>query len=65
EAASRELLFKRLLKPLTDENKNIRVESHILKSDASHACQTLIDYVNQGNMDCLIMGSRNLTGWKR
>ncbi|CAO3645415.1 unnamed protein product [Cunninghamella blakesleeana] len=39
--------------------------THIFKTGATNACQVLIDYVNSSNPDALVMGSRNLTGWKR
>ncbi|KAI8644718.1 hypothetical protein BD408DRAFT_441490 [Parasitella parasitica] len=42
-----------------------QVKLHVFKTDTTHACDVLIEYLNTNTMDCLIMGSRNLSGWKR
>ncbi|KAG0941630.1 hypothetical protein G6F57_003983 [Rhizopus arrhizus] len=47
------------------ERSGYQVITHVFKTDSSHACTVLIDYLNSKSMDCLIMGSRNLLGWKR
>ncbi|KAG1451050.1 hypothetical protein G6F46_011314 [Rhizopus delemar] len=47
------------------ERSGYQVITHVFKTDSSHACTVLIDYLNSKSMDCLIMGSRNLSGWKR
>lgn len=56
-----------LLNALTNKIKNAgyTVKQHIFKTDSTHACHVLIDYLDTKNMDCLVMGSRNLSGWKR
>ncbi|CAO3639581.1 unnamed protein product [Mucor hiemalis] len=41
------------------------VKTHVFKTDSTHACNVLIDYLDTKNMNCLVMGSRNLSGWKR
>ncbi|KAK4516746.1 F-box domain-containing protein [Mucor velutinosus] len=42
-----------------------QVKTHVFKTDTTHACNVLIDFLDTKTMDCLIMGSRNLSGWKR
>ncbi|KAI8985790.1 hypothetical protein BDB01DRAFT_849647 [Pilobolus umbonatus] len=42
-----------------------QVESKIFKTVVGNACDVLIQYVEEGSMDCLVLGSRNLSGWKR
>lgn len=42
-----------------------QVKSHVFKTDTTHACDVLIEYLDTKTMDCLVMGSRNLSGWKR
>lgn len=42
-----------------------QVKSHVIKTDASHACQVMIDFLEANTMDCVVMGSRNLSGWKK
>ncbi|KAI9008775.1 hypothetical protein CLU79DRAFT_776856, partial [Phycomyces nitens] len=41
------------------------VSYHIFKAIASKACDTLVQYVDSQKTDCLVMGSRSLSGWKR
>ncbi|KAI9267342.1 hypothetical protein BY458DRAFT_512006, partial [Sporodiniella umbellata] len=41
------------------------VVTHVFKADASHACKVLTDYFNEKVPDCIIMGSRHITGWQR
>lgn len=43
----------------------LHVDSRVFKTSATHACNVLIDYLDTESMDCLVMGSRNLSGWKR
>ncbi|CAO3594278.1 unnamed protein product [Absidia cylindrospora] len=40
------------------------VTTHIFKTGPSKACRVLVDFVDSSNVDCLVMGSRNLAGWK-
>jgi nucleotide-binding universal stress UspA family protein len=42
-----------------------QVNTKVFKTDSTHACDVLIKYLDTQAMDCLIMGSRNLSGWKR
>ncbi|KAI9478886.1 MAG: hypothetical protein EXX96DRAFT_572579 [Benjaminiella poitrasii] len=49
----------------TIKEGGFQVKSHVFKTDSTHACNVLIDYLDTKSMDCLIMGSRNLSGWKR
>ncbi|KAI9246249.1 hypothetical protein BDA99DRAFT_527222 [Phascolomyces articulosus] len=42
---------------------NVSIE--ILKSTRSGPCHRLIEHLDTVQTDCLIMGSRNLSGWKR
>ena len=42
-----------------------QVKMHIFKTNATQACNVMVDYLDTQNMDCLVMGSRNLSGWKR
>ncbi|CAO3623725.1 unnamed protein product [Cunninghamella echinulata] len=60
----RENKLKRIAESLQNQGfKNTM--THVLKSSASNACQVLIDYVDSSKPEALILGSRNLTGWKR
>ncbi|KAF7731929.1 hypothetical protein EC973_007760 [Apophysomyces ossiformis] len=47
------------------KSRGYHVMEHIFKSKPEMACQVLVDYIDTSKMDCLIMGSRNLSGWKR
>ncbi|CAO3703915.1 unnamed protein product [Rhizopus stolonifer] len=47
------------------KDSGFQVTTHVFKADSSHACSVLIDYLNTKTMDCLIMGSRNLSRWRR
>ncbi|KAI7901792.1 uncharacterized protein BX663DRAFT_487086 [Cokeromyces recurvatus] len=47
------------------KQNGFQVKSHVFKTDSTHACNVLIDYLDTHAMDCLIMGSRNLSGWKK
>jgi hypothetical protein len=47
------------------KSAGFQVKSHIFKTDSTHACNVLIDFLDTKSMDCLVMGSRNLSGWKR
>ncbi|PHZ16010.1 adenine nucleotide alpha hydrolases-like protein [Rhizopus microsporus ATCC 52813] len=42
-----------------------RVITHIFKTDSTRARTVLTDYLNTIKVDCLILGSRNLSGWTR
>lgn len=41
------------------------VTTHIFKTGPSKACNVLVEFVDTTQIDCLVMGSRNLAGWKR
>ncbi|KAI9494557.1 hypothetical protein BDB00DRAFT_818537 [Zychaea mexicana] len=41
------------------------VTIQLLNSESSGPCQRLIEHLDTIQTDCLIMGSRNLSGWKR
>lgn len=43
----------------------LKVDSRVFKTNPTLACNVLIDYLDTESMDCLVMGSRNLSGWKR
>ncbi|KAG0171251.1 hypothetical protein DFQ28_010438 [Apophysomyces sp. BC1034] len=47
------------------KSKGYYVTEHVFKSKPENACHVLIDYIDTSKMDCLVMGSRNLSGWKR
>lgn len=44
---------------------SFQVKPKVFKTDSTHACDVLVKYLDTQTMDCLIMGSRNLSGWKR
>ncbi|KAI8343045.1 hypothetical protein BC941DRAFT_465214 [Chlamydoabsidia padenii] len=41
------------------------VTTHTFKTGPSKACNVLVEFVNSTRIDCLVMGSRNLGGWKK
>ncbi|OBZ84492.1 hypothetical protein A0J61_07454 [Choanephora cucurbitarum] len=47
------------------EKDGYKVEKHVFKTNSRHARNVLVDYIEKEKKDCLIMGSRNLSGWKR
>ncbi|KAI8053156.1 uncharacterized protein B0P05DRAFT_308397 [Gilbertella persicaria] len=47
------------------EKDGFKVIKHVFKTDSTHACNVLVDYIETEKKDCLILGSRNLSGWKR
>ncbi|KAG2201287.1 hypothetical protein INT47_006790 [Mucor saturninus] len=47
------------------KDAGLQVDTRVFKTDATHACNVLIEYLDTESMDCLVMGSRNLSGWKR
>lgn len=52
-----------VIKKLTDAG--FKVEKHVVKTYVTQPYDALIKYLETETMDCLIMGSRNLSGWKR
>lgn len=47
------------------KDSGLQVDTRLFKTDTTHVCNVLIDYLDTESMDCLVMGSRNLSGWKR
>lgn len=47
------------------EEAGFQVKPKVFKTDSTHACDVLVDYLHTQPMNCIIMGSRNLSGWKR
>ncbi|KAI9333905.1 hypothetical protein BD770DRAFT_402674 [Pilaira anomala] len=52
-----------VIKKLTDAG--FKVKKHVFKTYVTQPYDVLIKYLETETMDCLIMGSRNLSGWKR
>ncbi|ORY90341.1 hypothetical protein BCR43DRAFT_499139 [Syncephalastrum racemosum] len=53
--------MRKLAEALEDYNTTIQV----FQSSPNRAGNVLIQYVDTAHMECLIMGSRNLSGWRR
>ncbi|GAA5799950.1 hypothetical protein EDC94DRAFT_655990 [Helicostylum pulchrum] len=59
----KELAMESVTKKLSDAG--FKVKQHAFKTYGTQACDVLITYLDTETMDCLIMGSRNLSAWKR
>ncbi|KAI7869555.1 hypothetical protein BDF14DRAFT_320336 [Spinellus fusiger] len=46
-------------------NGYYNVQGHIIKSNSSEITQDIVYYTETQKVDCLVMGSRRLSGWKR
>ncbi|KAG2189999.1 hypothetical protein INT46_002399 [Mucor plumbeus] len=67
ETIEKEAKKMRAMDKVVDKIKaaGFQVKPHVFKTDTTHACNVLIEYLDTKTMDCLVMGSRNLSGWKR
>ncbi|KAG2228789.1 hypothetical protein BDF21DRAFT_454009 [Thamnidium elegans] len=69
ESIEKELMQEKLVamesvvKKLSDAG--FKVKQHVFKTYGTQAYDLLINYLDTETMDCLIMGSRNLSAWKR
>ncbi|KAL0075570.1 hypothetical protein J3Q64DRAFT_1853231 [Phycomyces blakesleeanus] len=63
-AAQNSLAMANIVKRLNAKGFN-NVSYRIYKAMASKACDTLVQYIDSQKTDCLVMGSRSLSGWKR
>ncbi|ORX54066.1 adenine nucleotide alpha hydrolases-like protein [Hesseltinella vesiculosa] len=42
-----------------------QIEAHVLEAHSKQTCKCLVQFLNKQSTDCLIMGCRNLKGFKR
>ncbi|KAL1932164.1 hypothetical protein VTP01DRAFT_9220 [Rhizomucor pusillus] len=46
-------------------SQGYKTTTHILKSGPAHPTKVITEYVDTAKFDCLVLGSRNLSGWRR